>query len=240
MVRRLLLLSLLASLLSASSKIQEFSDFTTPLPIPRGDVLIIGFVGGWERWDNEERGVRKTALELRAQYPRGVHVETVENHKFHLGRELIRRAFDWNGNGVLDLDECRDARVIFYGQSLGGSSTVRMANELNTLGISVLLTVQVDSVGIHDREIPPNVKAAANLYQRDAWFVKGTREIHALDPSRTRILANDQFHYRGKKIVLPVEETWLRRTFLNHHINMELDPVVWSRVKAYVADALRR
>jgi hypothetical protein len=39
-------------------------------------VLIIGFMGGREAWDNHQRGVRKLALKLRSMNLPGVHVET--------------------------------------------------------------------------------------------------------------------------------------------------------------------
>ncbi len=82
----------------ASSKNQEFSDFTTPLPLTPGDTLILGIVGGWERWDAPQRGVRKTALELRDLRMPRVYVETVENHKLELARQLVDRA--WPGDAA--------------------------------------------------------------------------------------------------------------------------------------------
>jgi len=93
MYRGALLSLTLAVVLHASSTNQEFSDFTTPLPLKSGDTLILGIVGGWERWDAPQRGVRKTALELRAMNLPGVYVETVENHKLDLAEQLVDRAF---------------------------------------------------------------------------------------------------------------------------------------------------
>src|SRR5579864_3472620 len=138
---------LFPGLLPASSKNQEFTDFTTPLPLKSGDTLILGIVGGWERWDAPQRGVRRTALELRAMKLPGVYVETVENHKLDLARELVAKAFP--------NDAPRTARVILYGHSLGGMSAVKFARMLNDDGIPVLALVLVDAIG-HNRPIPPN------------------------------------------------------------------------------------
>ena len=76
---------------------QKFSDFTTPIPIPEGDTLVIGFLGGWEKWDEPKRGVRKFALRLRAKNLPGVHIETVENHRREIALELVEKAFDRDG-----------------------------------------------------------------------------------------------------------------------------------------------
>jgi len=216
----------LAVVLQASSTNQEFSDFTTPLPLKPGDTLILGIVGGWERWDAPQRGVRKTALELRAMNLPGVYVETVENHKLNLAEQLIDRAFTSPAT----------ARVILYGHSFGGMSAVRFARELNAKGIPVLLVVLVDSVG-RNRPIPPNVRAAANFFQRDSWPVCGPKRIRAEDPSRTTILGNFQWKYRHKNVDIH-NEPWVRRFFVNAHEKMEFDPEMWSAVKKLVLDSL--
>jgi len=80
-------------------------------------ILVLGFLGGWEPWDNENRWVRKLALKLRAMAIPGVCVETVENHRRVLALELIRLAFDRDGNGVLDAREKSDVRLILYGRA---------------------------------------------------------------------------------------------------------------------------
>jgi hypothetical protein len=214
----------------ASSTNQEFSDFTTPLPLKSGDTLVLGIVGGWERWDAPQRGVRKTALELRAMKLPGVYVETVENHKLNLASELIARAFPG--------DAARHARVILYGQSFGGWATVRFARELEAKGIPVLLLILVDAVG-RNRPIPPNVAAAANFYQRESCPVCGAKKIRAEDPARTRILENREWKYRGSKRVDISSEPWVRRFFVRGHEMMEFDPEMWAAVKAMIVEALR-
>jgi pimeloyl-ACP methyl ester carboxylesterase len=208
---------------------QSFTDFTTPLPLPEGSTLIIGFLGGFEHWDDPHRGVRKTALRLREMHLPGVFAETVENHRRSLATDLIHRALGSN-SGV---------RIILYGQSLGGWAVVKLAREFNREGIPVLLTVQVDSVGIDDSVIPPNVKAAANLFQRDFLPVHGTPAIRATDAARTEILGNFQYHYKPGFALSP-DQSAARMIFMGAHNKMEIDPAVWAQVQQLILDALNK
>jgi hypothetical protein len=222
-----------------SARAQSFSDFTFPLPTQPGNVLILGFLGGWERWDDEHRGVRKLALKLRAAGLPGVFVETMENHRQRLASELILAALDWNRNGRLDPEERAGARIILYGQSFGGAAVVKVARELHQLGIPVLLTVQIDSVGHSDSRIPSNVAAAANLFQRDGPPIMGRRSIQADDPSRTCILGNFRYRYFFKPVDTS-SASWPRRTLGGAHAKMELDPAVWVRVERLILEAIRQ
>src|SRR5450631_2941050 len=86
---------------------QRLSDFITPQPLPRGRVLIVGFLGGFERWDDEHRGVRKVALELRSK---GFFAETAGNHSRRTALEFIHRALDKNADGRIDPEEAAAAR----------------------------------------------------------------------------------------------------------------------------------
>lgn len=216
---------------------QRRQDFTTPTPLREGHVLIVGFMGGRESWDNDKRGVRKLALRLRAMSLPGVHVETVENKKRRLALELIRGAFDRDRDGRLDDRERDSARLIVYGQSFGGAAVVKLARQLKGMGVPVLLTVQVDSVGRGDKVIPSNVRRAANLFQRDGLIIKGERAIRAEDPARTTIIGNFKFDYGGKKIDLS-EVSWLKRMFQAAHTKMDHDPEVWALVEKLVVDAV--
>src|SRR4051794_19162407 len=118
---RLVLWALLLAMPAFADSInQVFSDFTMPLPVKPGETLVLGIVGGWERWDAPQRSVRRTALEIRDMRIPGVWVETLENHKLYLARELVQKAFDFNKSGELDSSEKAAARLLIYGQSLGG------------------------------------------------------------------------------------------------------------------------
>ena len=216
---------------------QRYQDFTTPTPLKEGDFLVVGFMGGRESWDNHKRGVRKLALKLRAANLPGVHVETVENKKRRLAVELIRHAFDRDEDGRLDERERASARVIVYGQSFGGAAVVKLARQLKEMGVPVLLTVQVDSVGRGDKVIPSNVARAANLFQRDGLIIKGERDIRPEEPGKTTIIGNFKFDYGGKKIDLS-EVSWLKRLFQAAHTKMDHDPEVWALVERIILDVI--
>ena len=216
---------------------QRYQDFTTPTPLREGQVLVVGFMGGRESWDNDKRGVRKLALKLRAMRLPGIHVETVENKKRRPAIELIRNALDRDRDGRLDDRERASARLIVYGQSFGGAAVVKLARQLKEMGVPVLLTVQVDSVGRGDKMIPSNVRRAANLFQRDGLIIKGEREIRPEDPSKTTIVGNFRFDYDGKKVDLS-EVSWLKRLFQAAHTKMDHDPEVWGLVERTILDVI--
>jgi pimeloyl-ACP methyl ester carboxylesterase len=214
---------------------QRLSDFITPQPVPAGGVVVVGFLGGFEHWNDEQRGVRRVALDLRSQ---GIFAETAGNHRRETAVEFIRRALDRNGDGRIDADEAAAARVILYGHSWGGAAAVQTARELEQWGVPVLLTVQVDSVGVHDSEIPANVRAAANFFQHDLLTIRGRNQIHAADPTRTRILGNFEFSYYFRSVD-ESEASWARRTFGGSHAKMELDPLVWQQVEHLILESIR-
>src|ERR1700687_2020211 len=90
---------------------QRYSHFTTPTPLPQGQILILGFMGGREPWNNDARNVRKLALKLRSMNDSDICVETVENKKRSLAIELITKAFDRNRDGKLDERELASIRL---------------------------------------------------------------------------------------------------------------------------------
>ncbi|MGB9610562.1 MAG: hypothetical protein ACPL7M_06270 [Bryobacteraceae bacterium] len=224
---------------AADSRKQEFSDFTTPLPVARGDRLVLGIVGGWERWDNPVRAVRRTAIAIKRRRLPGVHVETVENHSLELAEELVRRAFDFNRNGKLEADEAADAAVILYGQSLGGRAAVRLSRRLNEWGVAVPLLITIDSFGRDSYVVPPNVRRAANYYQREHLYIKGAPELRAQDPGRTQILFNRKLSFKDRDDVEAEEHSWLQRFFLDEHARVEYLAEVWEEVEKMIVEAAR-
>ncbi len=221
---------------------QKFSDFTTVTPIAAEDWLIIGFPGGREKWTNHEQIVVRLADRLRARKLSTAHIEVVENKHRKLAIELVRRALDRNRNGQLEPEERDSARVILYGQSMGGAAVVKAARELDTLGVPVRLTVQIDSVGVGDARIPPNVRRAANLFQSNGVLIRGEKEIRAEDPARTEILGNFPYDYSRRKIILPrtAHVKWYKRLFWTAHTQMEFDPAVWEKAEALILAELHR
>ena len=226
-----------AALCCAALRAQRLADMTTPTPLPPGATLVIGFLGGYERWDDEHRSIRQLTLKLRKRP--GVYAESIENHNRAVALKLIRRALDTNRNGRLDPEERARARVILYGQSWGGAAAIATAEDLDKLGVPVLLTAQVDSVGLHDQMIPANVLAAVNYYQHDPLTIQGRQEIRAADPAKTRSLGNFAATYTQRSID-ETNASWARRTFGGSHAKMELDPAIWRQVERYIVDAISR
>ena len=208
---------------------QAYQSFVTQTPVPANSYLVIGFMGGVEAWDADKHTVRKLALKLRSLDLPNVYVETVENGREILALKLIQNALDRNGDGKLDEEERASARVILYGHSLGGGSVVKLASELKEIGVPVLLTIQVDSVGRKDRVIPSNVARAINFYQHDGPFIRGRSEIVAEDSRKTTILGNYKYDYRNKKVD-DSALVWLARVLEGAHAKLEFDPDVWAKV----------
>lgn len=228
----------LSSALALPLSAQRMKDFTTPTPLPPGSTLVIGFLGGIEKWDVETHRVRKLALDLRDRNLPGVYVETVENH--HRGRaiELIKQALDQNRDGSVEDDERNSVRIILYGHSMGGAAVVKAARVLDKMGVPVALTVQIDSIGANDAVIPPNVARAANLYQREGKLIRGRAEIRAEDPQKTEILGNFLYTYRGKHVEMS-NLPWYHKVVPTVHMKMERDPEVWARVESFILDAIQ-
>ncbi len=229
---------LLWALCISAAVAQRFSQLATTTPIPPGSTLVIGFLGGYDRWDDEHRSVRQLVLKLRNRP--NVYAESMSNHHRSLALKLIRRALDTNHNNRLDPEEIANARIILFGQSWGGAAAIATARDLQQMEIPVLLTVQIDSVGLHDDLIPSNVRAAANFYQHDPFTsIHGREQIRAADPSETTILGNFQSSYLFRSLD-ESNATKARQVFGGSHTKMELDPIVWNRVEQYISDAIAR
>jgi len=211
----------------------ERKDWSAPVPLPRGAMLVIGFLGGWERWDDDRRGVRRLALRLRESAPDKLFVETASNHDRRLVRRILLESLDLNRDGRLSREETESVNLVFYGQSFGGAAAVYLARDLARHGVPVRLTVQVDSVGRRDHIIPPNVARAMNLYQRDPGPIRGEPAIRAADPSRTAILGNLPFTYLFRHVDMSQYPAIARRIGLSHW-KMDNDPAVWAIVEATI------
>ena len=234
-MKRLLLCILLGVLFAGCISRQRYRHFETKTPLAKGDALVLGFLGGRQSWNSSSEGVRRLALELRAMKLPGFHVETVENVRRDLALQLVRNALDHDENGTLSDEERESARLILYGQSFGGAAVVKFANQLHQLKIPVLLTIQIDSVGRQDDVVPENVRAAANLFQRNGKIIRGEPEIRAQNPAKTRIIGNFEFDYSNKQIDLS-SVPWYKKIFRSAHTKMNHDPEVWGKVKEMILD----
>ncbi|MFN0106063.1 MAG: hypothetical protein ACKV2U_28735 [Bryobacteraceae bacterium] len=227
---RLLFAFLVVSLCAAA---QSMRDVALARPAPEGARIAIGFLGAFDKWDDPNRSVRKLTLRLRE---RGWQAESFSHLNLRTAKKAVVQALDRNGNSKIDPGEAASARVVIYGQSMGGAATVKLANFLHGKHVPVLLTVQVDSVGVRDGLIPGNVKASANFYQKHRFTVRGEDTIKAADPARTRILGNFEYEYPWWNIY-SWPESWQRRIFVGAHGRMEVDPVLWTRVETLIQEA---
>lgn len=233
-----LLISLAALTARADSRKQSFDDFVTPLPVKPGETLVLGITGGWDRWDNPVRAIRRTAIAIKRKQLPGVWVETVENHSLDLGVRLVREANDFDRDGTLSPEEAGRARVVLFGQSLGGRAVLRLARMLETMGVPVQFALVVDGYGRDTYSVPANVRRAGNIYQRDHWFVKGARAIHAADTSRTELLINRRITYKGREKTIDANEHyWLKRFFMGAHVLLEYDKELWDDIERMITSA---
>jgi hypothetical protein len=218
---------------------QRYNTFTTRTPLEQNEILILGFIGGREPWNNDRYCVRRLALKLRSMNLPDVHIETVENKKRSLAIELITNALDRNHDGKLDQQERASAQLILYGQSFGAAAVVKLARQLKEIGVPVLLTVQVDSIGREDAIIPSNVASAANLFQRNGWFIRGEPEIRAEEPTKTTIIGNFKYDYSHSKIDIS-RVSWLKKSFRIAHTRMEHDADAWGKVEELIVSAIKK
>jgi hypothetical protein len=198
-------------------------------------VIVVGFVGGFISHDNSIHGGVQLAARLRKDYPSHVYVQVYENHRGDDAHKEILQLLDADHDGALSPDEKHNARIIIYGHSWGASETVTLARELQSDGIPVLLTIQVDSVakiGEDDSLIPANVAQAVNFYQSDG-LVHGRAQIRAADPAHTQILDNLRFDYTTHPVSCD-GYPWFARAFEKPHIEIECDPNVLNRVESLI------
>jgi pimeloyl-ACP methyl ester carboxylesterase len=194
-------------------------------------VIVIGFVGGFVRSDDDRHPEVQIAERLSEEDITGVRAAVFENARWVNARNEILHWLDTDGDGRLSEEEKQDAHIILYGHSWGGSAVIRLARDLNRRGIPVTMTIQVDSINKlsgHDCLIPPNVGAALNFYQTHG-LAHGCQTLHAVDSSRTRILGSYRFDYTSQ----PVEcrsFSWTNRHFLKTHEATDCDPRIWTQI----------
>jgi hypothetical protein len=202
-------------------------------------VIVIGFVGGFVSHDDLVHSEVQVAAHLNQDYSSDVHAEAFENYRRQKAHQKILLLLDTNHDGTLTVEEKRNARIVIYGHSWGASEGIALARQLAQDGISVLLTIQVDSVsklGQDDRVIPANVAQAVNFYQSNG-LVHGRREIVAAAAAHTVIIGNFQFDYKTNPLSCD-RYPWWDRLFVKPHTQIECDPAVWSQVELLIRSKL--
>jgi pimeloyl-ACP methyl ester carboxylesterase len=196
-------------------------------------ILIVGFMGGFVHANDIRHSEVQIAQRLQTTYGDRVQVQMFENRD---GTKAHKWILQWlTKNGELSDERKRSTGIILFGHSWGASAAVYLARELQRDGITVSLTIQVDSVTRHrqdDSIIPANVIEAINFYQ-SGGILHGRSRITAADPSRTRILGNIHFKYQKE----PPEcraYPWYDRLLFKGHTAIECDPRVWSQVDALI------
>jgi hypothetical protein len=198
-------------------------------------VIVIGFVGGFARSDDQKHPEVQFAESLREHYRSDIYAEAFGNHHGRKALHEILRLLDTDGNGVLSSAEKEHARIIIYGHSWGAAETVVLARELGERDIPVLLTIQVDSIaklGRNNSMIPSNVAEAINFYQ-SGGPLHGRAQIFASDPSQTKILGNLHMTYKDHPIKCD-NYPWYARTFNKPHHEIENDPQVWDHAASLI------
>ena len=198
-------------------------------------VIVIGFVGGFARSDDQKHPEVQFAESLREHYRSDIYAEVFGNHHGRKALHEVMRLLDTDGNGALSSAEKDNARIIIYGHSWGAAETVVLARELGKRDIPVLLTIQLDSIakfGRNDSMIPSNVADAINFYQ-SRGPLHGRAQIFATNPAQTRILGNLHMTYKDHPIRCD-NYPWFARTFNKPHHEIENDPRVWDHAASLI------
>jgi pimeloyl-ACP methyl ester carboxylesterase len=209
-------------------------------PTPRSKLLVIGFMGGNVHAANIVHRESSVIASLRERFPGAVDAQLYANRDGAMALKAVIAHLDGDRDGRLTTVEKASARIIVFGHSWGASQTVTLADELNRLGVPVLLTIQVDSVqkiAQNDGIIPPNVREAVNFYQTEG-MLRGRRVIAAADPTRTKILGNHESRYRENPISV-AGYPWYARAFMRQHIQIESDPQVWDQIEGLIEARIR-
>jgi hypothetical protein len=194
--------------------------------------VVLGFVGGFVKKDDSRHAEVQIVRRLSAEKLPEFHAAVFENRRTTEALEQIIRWLDTDGDGQLSAQEKRDARIILFGHSWGGSAVIRLALDLERRGIPVRLTIQVDSVNkglSHDCVIPANVVEATAFYQTRG-VLHGCRAIRAEDSKRTRITGNYEFEYTEQPAGCRSYSWFNRHVFMTHNA-IGCDPRVWSQVE---------
>jgi len=203
---------------------------------------VIGFLGGFTKRNDVKHPEVLFTDYLNSRYGSALHAEVFGNHEGSRALDLIMKNIDnKNKDGPQVPADKKTTKIILYGHSWGASQVLTFARELETRGMPVALTIQVDSVrkmGQNDRTVPPNVARAVNFYQRKG-FTPGRPLIVPADPERTTILGNFHMIYKDPNIRCD-NYRWFSRVLNKPHHLIENDPHVWDQIVSLIDSELVR
>lgn len=111
--------------------------------------------------------------------------------------------------------------IILVGHSLGANEQIKVARNLNKLGIPVDLLVTVDAVS--QTIVPPNVKHAMNFYKSGFVPMFSGLRLRAVDPEKTLIDNINVAALEGVKV---------------NHFTIDKDPIVQAMIMKEVKKVL--
>jgi hypothetical protein len=191
--------------------------------------IIICFLGGFVKPSDAKHPEVWFARYLRDRYGPAVQVWIFGNRDEEMAVKKTVQLV--TAGGMRARKTAERPTIIVYGHSWGGSQALAFARDLGKNGITVALTIQIDSVrklGQDGHTVPPNVFKAMNFYQRRG-LTPGERHIVPADPSKTIILGNLEMNYDHLRINCS-NYKWLSRMFNKPHHQIENDPRVWNSI----------
>jgi len=192
LIRTALLAGMISAIVPFASRAQHMltpaSPSTAEAVRPNSFNIVIGFMGGMVKRDEPNRSEALLAAKLRDDYSNFAYVDTYQNARWKDARTKILTLLDTDHDGKLSEEE-KQKRESFCTATVGAHPPrVTLARDLRSLGIPVLLTVQVDSVrkmGQKDDVIPTNVAEAMNFFQPDG-MLHGRKLIRAENPDKRK------------------------------------------------------
>lgn len=156
---------------------------------------MVGYVGGLDTPGNPGSGIVQIRDRLHGLNHADLCVRIFSAYTWWHGYRWVLSKFVVGEEGKVSPAELSHGpKVVIYGHSFGGWASLSLARRLQENDIPVELTVQIDSVGLTDKTVPPNVKESANYYRRAILPPYGKTKIHAGDPDKTQILPSIRVH----------------------------------------------
>lgn len=112
-------ISAVAAAPAAMGQVGQVSLQESPTPT----VVVVGFVGGFVRRDDDRHPEVRIIEHLSEKDIRGLHATVYENRRRAKARQQVLHWLDTNGDGRLSMKEKQNARIILFGHSWGGSAT---------------------------------------------------------------------------------------------------------------------